>query len=216
MYYCYIRKSTDTQSYARQYLILKEKGYINGVNCIYKEETYTGKSLKRPVLDELLANIKENDTIVVEALSRFSRGGLYQTVELLKNLVEKRRINVIILKENFNLRAGANMDASTKLLLGIFSILSEFERDLLSERTKEGMKATKKQVGRPTTNNITLDNFVKTLELQVNNKESVRVSCKHTKYPVSTFILRQKEYKEKYNISDKERLLSQLKREVLE
>ena len=45
------------------------------------------------------------------------------------------------------------MDASTKLLLNIFSILAEFERDLLSERTKEGLKAVKNRgvkLGRPT------------------------------------------------------------------
>lgn len=211
MIYCYIRKSTDKQSYERQYLILKEKGYINGVNCTYKEETYTGRSLKRPIFNEILTNIKENDTIVVESLSRFSRGGLYQTVDLIKNLVEKRKINIIILKENFNLRGGANMDASTKLLLGIFSILSEFERDLLSERTIEGLKATDKKIGRPTKNDISMKNFINTLNLQVYNNESVRVSCRHTKFPVSTFIAKLKENKDKYNIVDKKELLNKLK-----
>lgn len=211
MIYCYIRKSTDEQSYKRQYHILKEKGYINGINCIFKEETYTGKTLKRPVLDELLKELKENDTIVVESLSRFSRGGLYKTIEIIKDLVEKRKINVIILKENLNLIAGKDMDASTKMLLGIFSILAEFERDLLSERTKEGLKATDKKIGRPTKNDISIKNFINVLELQINDNLSLRTSCKKAKYPLSTYILKQKELREKYKIQDKKELLKVLK-----
>ena len=211
MIYCYIRKSTDEQSYKRQYHILNEKGYINGTNCIFKEETYTGKTLKRPVLDNLLKEIKENDTIVVESLSRFSRGGLYKTIEIIKDLVEKRKINVIILKENLNLIAGKDMDASTKMLLGIFSILAEFERDLLSERTKEGLKATNKKVGRPTNNDISINNFINVLELQINDNLSLRTSCKKAKYPLSTYILKQKELREKYKIQDKKELLKVLK-----
>ena len=211
MIYCYIRKSTDTQQYDRQINILKEKGYINGVNCSYIFETYTGKTTRRPVLDNLINTIKENDTLIIESLSRLSRSGFYNTIELIKNLVEKKQINITILKENIHLIAGENMDASTKLLLNIFSILAEFERDLLSERTKEGLKAVKKRgvkLGRPT--KYTIKDFIYTLELNANGL-SVNNAIKMTKYPKSSFIKQLSMLRYKYNIQDKKKLVNILK-----
>ena len=211
MIYCYIRKSTDGQQYDRQINILKEKGYINGVNCSYIMETYTGKTTRRPELDRLINTLKENDTIIIESLSRLSRSGFYNTIELIKKLVENKKINMIILKENITLNAGENMDASTKLLLNIFSILAEFERDLLSERTKEGLQARKKEgvkLGRPT--NYTIKDFIKTLELNANGL-SVNESIKMTKYPKSSFIKKLSVLRLKYNIHDKKELIKTLK-----
>lgn len=212
--YCYIRKSTDKQTYERQYYVLKERGYINGVNCTYVEETYTGRTIKRPIFDKLLKNCKENDTIVVESLTRLSRGGLYQTVELVKNIVEKKKINLVVLKENLTFNAGKNMDSITKLILGIFSIVAEFERDQTSERTKEYLQGAKKNgtiLGRRT--NFTFTDFIETLEYNANGL-SVNESIKITKYPKSTFILRLKESREKYKIEDKKELLELLRKEV--
>ena len=59
MIYCYIRVSTDKQDYLRQENMLKEKNYINGVNCEYLTETGTGATLKgRPILQDLLNKIQ--------------------------------------------------------------------------------------------------------------------------------------------------------------
>lgn len=214
MIYCYIRKSTDKQQYDRQINILKEKGYIDGVNCSYIFETYTGKTTKRPALDNLINILKENDTLIIESLSRLSRSGFYNTIELVKNLVEQKKINITILKENIHLIAGANMDASTKLLLNIFSILAEFERDLLSERTKEGLKAVKNRgvkLGRPT--KYTINDFINTLELNAGGI-SVNNAIKITKYPKSTFIKHLSMLRYKYNIQDKKELVTILKKEA--
>ena len=81
--------------------------------------------------------IKEGDTIIVESLSRLSRGGVIRTLDLITRLIQERKINVHVFKENFYLNAGEKPDANTNLLLGIFSVLGQFERDLLSERIKE-------------------------------------------------------------------------------
>ena len=128
--------------------------------------------------------------------------------ELINQLLYDKKVNVIILKEGFNLKGGENMDASTKLLLGIFATVSEFERDLLSERTKEGMKATKKKVGRPTQYNI--KDFINTLDLNANGL-SVNESIKLTKYPKSSFIKNLSMLRLKYNIQDKKELVKTLK-----
>ena len=206
--YNYIRKSRQKQLYQRQLNIMKEKGYINGVNCKYILETYTGTAKHRPELDNLINILQENDTIIVESLSRLSRGGISSTFDLINQLLYVKKVNVIILKEGFNLKGGENMDASTKLLLGIFATVSEFERDLLSERTKEGMKATKKKVGRPTQYNI--KDFINTLDLNANGL-SVNESIKLTKYPKSSFIKNLSMLRLKYNIQDKKELVKTLK-----
>lgn len=194
---CYIRKSTDKQSYDRQLEIFKEKSYIDGVNCKYMIETYTGTSLKRPVFDEMLKELQENDYIIVESLTRFSRGGLYKTIEIIKELVEKKKYSIIFLKENITLQGGENMDSITKMYLGILSILAEFERDQLSERTKEGLKAVKmkgKHIGRIATHDISKKNFIYTLKLQVIDNKGLRESCKIAKFPLTTYQRQYKQY----------------------
>lgn len=210
--YCYIRKSTDKQIYDRQINILKEKGYINGINCIYILETYTGKTTKRPELDKLLETIKENDTIVVESLSRLSRGGLLKTLEIINDLVIDKTVNLIILKEGLNLKAGKEMDYITKFLINIFSILAEFERDLLSDRTKEGLQAQAKKgvkLGRPT--NKTIKDFINTLKYN-SIGYSVNNSIKLTNYPKSSYIKNLSYYRKKFNINDKKLLLKELEK----
>ena len=210
MIYCYIRKSRQTQLYQRQLNIMKEKGYINNVNCKYILETYTGRTKHRPELDNLLNILQVNDTIIIESLSRLSRGGITTTFDLINDLIYNKKVNVIILKENFTLKGGENIDANTKLLLGIFAIMSEFERDLLSERTKEGLLATTKKLGRPT--NYTIKDFINTLDLNAKGL-SVNNSIKITKYPKSTFIKKLSMLRLKYNIQDKKELLQILKKE---
>ena len=103
--YCYIRTSTDKQDYLRQENILKEKGYINGINCEYVEETFTGKTVKRPVFQELINNkIEKGDTIITTELSRISRS-VKDFNNLIDEIVEKKKVNIYIIKENFNLLA---------------------------------------------------------------------------------------------------------------
>jgi len=212
--YCYIRVSTDKQEYIRQIKTLKDKGYLNNINCKYIEETYTGAKLKRPMLEELLQKLNKGDTLVCESLSRLSRGGVIKTLELITELIQTKKVNVNILHENFNLLAGEKIDANTNLLLGIFSVLSQFERDLISERTHDALMAKKQSgviLGRPTGKYTTMENFIKTLELQVNDKLSIDKSTNKTFYPKSTFQYKIKQYQKEYGIIDKKVLLNKLK-----
>ena len=107
--YCYIRISTDKQEYTRQVQIFKDKGYINGINCEYIEETFTGTKTKRPEFDKLIKKMEKGDTLICESLSRLSRGGVIKTLDLITEFIQKKQINVIILKENFYLQAGEKL-----------------------------------------------------------------------------------------------------------
>lgn len=214
MIYCYIRKSTDKQFYLRQFDVLKNYGYINGNNCEYREETYTGTKLDRPIYDKLLEDLKENDTIVVESLSRLSRGGLYKTIEEIKYLLEKRKINIKILKENFDFKANEGINASTKMFLGMCSVFAQFERDILSERTKEGLMSRKNEgikLGRPNIYDLSIEKFINILEEHINTKKSYHYICLMSKIPEATYYRRLKEYKKEYNTEDEKELLNKLK-----
>ncbi len=219
MIYCYIRISTDKQEYSRQKQIFETKGYINGSNCEYIEETYTGTKTSRPIFDDLINNkIKEGDTLVVESLTRLSRSGVIRTLDLITNLIQNKKINVYVIKESFYLNAGEKLDANTNLLLGIFSVLGQFERDLLSERTKEALKAKKingtnsgNPIGRPRKYNSTKSNFIRTLELMIDKKMGQDKASMYTEYPSRSFKNDLQKCYVKYNTKDYKEILKCVK-----
>lgn len=219
--YCYIRVSCDKQDYFRQEKIFKDKGYIDGVNCEYIKETYTGTKLSRPLWDDLINNkIKERDTIMVESLSRLSRGGVIRTLDLVTELINTKKINIHVFKEGFYLNAGEKLDANTNLLLGIFSVLGQFERDLLSERIKEGLAAKRitgtksgKPIGHPYKETTTFDNFVSTLNYMVKNNVGQNKACMIMGFPDSTFKKTIKKMYEKYETNNYEEILTLILKE---
>jgi DNA invertase Pin-like site-specific DNA recombinase len=82
-------------------------------------------------------------------MSRFGRtsGELVNQLEIFIKI----GVHFIFLKENLNTK-DSNSKLITKLMISIFSGIYQFERDLLSERTKEGLiraKAEGKIIGRP-------------------------------------------------------------------
>lgn len=217
--YCYIRISTEHQEYDRQIQIFKDKGYINGINCEYVEETFTGTKTKRPIFDGLIKKMNKGDTLICESLSRLSRGGVIKTLDLITDFIQKKQINVTILKEGFYLQAGEKPDANTNLLLGIFSVLGQFERDLISERTKEGLKAVKSKgtkLGKPRSNKSTKENFIKTLEYMLNNNVGQSKATLLCNYPKDTFQKDIKKCYNKYNTKDYQEILNKIKEDSTE
>ena len=217
MKYCYIRVSRDTQEFDRQVQIFKDRGYINNENCKYVEEKFTGTKINRPVFSHLLDVMVEGDTLVVESLSRLSRGGVIKTLDLITDLVQVRKINVIIFKEGFELRAGEQPNSTTSLLLGIFSVLGQFERDLISERTKEGLKAVQesgKKLGRKFTDRSNRENFIKVLEYMIDTKTGIVNSCHLLDVPLSSFQKKLKMCYDRYHTQDYNEILTKLKEDV--
>ena len=217
--YCYIRISTDKQEYDRQTQIFKDKGYINGVNCEYIEETFTGTKTKRPKFDELIKRMEKGNNLICESLSRLSRGGVIKTLDLITDFIQKKQINVTILKEGFYLQAGEKPDANTNLLLGIFSVLGQFERDLISERTKEGLKAVKSKgvkLGREKGKYNTKENFIKTIDYMLNNEVGQDKASLMCKFPTMSFKNLLKKCYIKYNTKDYQEILNKVKEDSTE
>ncbi|HEY3275834.1 MAG TPA: recombinase family protein, partial [Syntrophorhabdaceae bacterium] len=71
-------------------------------------------------------------------------------IAILVDELLKMKVRVICVKENITLYGSS--DIQTKVMIAMFSLFAEIERDLISERTKEGLsraRAEGKLLGRP-------------------------------------------------------------------
>jgi len=146
--YAYIRVSTDKQDLENQkFTILQYANNKKLGNVEFIEETVSGKvSWKNRKLKEVIANLGEGDSLIVAELSRLGRSML-EIMELL-NLLLQKGVNIYVVKGNYELKD----DIQSKVLAFAFSLASEIERELISQRTKEALakkKAEGKKLGRP-------------------------------------------------------------------
>ena len=108
----------------------------------------SGRFDNRPGLLSCLKSLREGDTLIVWKLDRLGRN-LRHLVNIVDDL-QKKAIGFKVLTGQ-----GANIDTTTpngKLVFGIFAALAEFERELISERTRAGLKAARargRKGGRP-------------------------------------------------------------------
>lgn len=143
----YTRVSKGMQHPENQLIALKK--YINnqeGWNVFYFEEKESTRKT-RPVKHGLYLRVmkKEFNTIVIWRLDRWARS-LTELVLEITNLHNKG-VNFISLSDNIDLDS-----ASGKLQFQIMCAFAEFERAIISERTKEGLeraRAENKHIGRP-------------------------------------------------------------------
>jgi DNA invertase Pin-like site-specific DNA recombinase len=102
-------------------------------------DTASGKQDDRPGLAACLQALREGDTLVVWKLDRLGRS-LRHLVNVVHDLTS-RGIGLKVLTGH-----GAAIDTTTpagKLVFGIFASLAEFERDLISERTRAGLASAR-------------------------------------------------------------------------
>jgi DNA invertase Pin-like site-specific DNA recombinase len=136
----YARVSTDDQNLDLQHDALKNAG----CEKIY-DDVMTGSKMERPGLEDILKTARPGDCVVVWRLDRLGRS-LKNLIELV-NTFEQQQISLKSLNES--------IDTSTptgKLVFHVFGALSEFERNLLRERTNAGLMAARargRKGGRP-------------------------------------------------------------------
>lgn len=136
----YARVSTTHQKLDAQIGELEKYG----VDKIYTEYG-SGLNQKRPVLDKMLSELKEGDTLVIFKLDRLARGTQH-LLKLLENF-EERGINFVSIQNH--------IDTTTpmgKLIFTIMGAFAEMEAALIRERVLSGLQAAKDngvQLGRP-------------------------------------------------------------------
>ena len=153
----YARVSTEAQNLDRQLDALKKYG----ADHIYNEKM-TGTKLERPELAKMLDRMTEGDTVVIESLSRLGRS-TKDFIELVE-LFQGKGVNLVSLKES--------IDTSTptgKLLFTLMSAIAQFERDVIADRTREGLKSARtrgRTGGRPRANETQVKKAIKLYHTQ--------------------------------------------------
>ena len=150
--YGYARVSTSDQILDRQLDMLNKYG----VDELYSEKM-TGTKRDRPELQRLLNTLSEGDTVVVESLSRLGRS-TKNLIELME-LFNEKGVNLVSLKESID-----TTTPTGKLLFTLISAISQFERDCLAERTKEGLasaRARGRKGGRPFADNSAVNKAIR-------------------------------------------------------
>jgi DNA invertase Pin-like site-specific DNA recombinase len=141
MIFGYARVSTLDQNLERQTDQLQHFG----CERIFQEKV-TGSKKERPQLEKLLDQLRSGDIIIVTELTRLSRS--VKDLFSLVDVIHQKGAHMKSLKEPW-------LDTTTpqgKLLFAIFAGVSQFERDLISERTREGLSSARargRQGGRP-------------------------------------------------------------------
>ncbi len=151
----YHRASTVDQDKSIAREELKAAAAARGCDIVLDvEETGSGARNDRPGLQRLLSAARRRriDCVFVWKLDRFGRSSL----DLLSNLRELENCGVrfIAITQGIDIHAGG--DAMSRLLVGMLSAISEFERDLIRERTRLGLDKARrrgKKLGRPRNRN---------------------------------------------------------------
>ncbi len=146
----YLRVSTDSQDLNAQKLAILNFAQREGIaiDAFFEATVSASKTRKARRLNELMDQFNKGDRLIVSELSRLGRS-LGQVIEIVDKLV-KRKIAFIAVKES--IRFEGKQDMQTKVMVALFALFAEVERDLISERTKEGLakaRASGKKLGRP-------------------------------------------------------------------
>lgn len=133
----YARVSTRDQDPTRQVDALVAAGVDS--DAIYVDHGVSGMKTSRPEWDRLVDHLRPGDTVLVTELSRLGR-----TVRGLVVLVDdlaKRDVGVRSLTQGIDTTPGRG--AVSTLLLAVFAALAEIEREVLVERTLDGLAAAR-------------------------------------------------------------------------
>jgi site-specific DNA recombinase len=143
----YIRVSTLEQAehgYSLQEQEQRLKDYCSAkdwtIKKIYKDGGYSGGSLDRPAMQQLIKDCKKYNMILVYKLDRLSRSQK-DTMYLIEDVFLANGVQFTSMSENF--------DTSTPLgmaMIGILSVFAQLERAQIKERMRMGQTARAKKV----------------------------------------------------------------------
>ena len=144
----YLRVSTidqDTEKNKTDILHLANEKRLGQVDWV--EEKISGKvHWRERKVGEIIDELHEKDCLIVSELARLGRSML-ECMEIL-SVAAQKSINIFAVKGNWQL----DQSIQSKIVAMAFSMAAEIERDLISQRTKEALRAKKKagiKLGRP-------------------------------------------------------------------
>lgn len=146
MTYGYIRVSTVEQNLENQKKAIAERFAVD--EWVEEKRSGTVDYSKRS-LGALVEKTREGDVLVVTELSRLGRSlaMIFDIVSALK----KKGVRCVAIKNNFDLDPSNASDIAASVLMFAFGLSAQIERELISERTKQGLavaRANGKRIGR--------------------------------------------------------------------
>lgn len=156
MIYGYLRVSTDEQDINSQRQGVNAFAEKNGWSIekyITDEGVSGGKDPSKRNLGGLLNSLKKGDVVIASEISRLGRD-LYMVMDILHFCME-REVVIYTVKDNFTL----GKDIQSKVLAFAFGLAAEIERQMIQQRTREGLKLRMKMgilLGRPLSTNTEL------------------------------------------------------------
>lgn len=130
----YARVSTEEQKMDLQMEALARAG----CEKIFTDHGASGGSFEREGLEAAVASLQKGDVLVVWRLDRLGRS-LSKLVELMDEL-GRRKIDFLSLNESIDTGSSGG-----RLVFHMMAALAEFERSLISERTRAGMQAARQR-----------------------------------------------------------------------
>ena len=146
--YAYLRVSMDQQDTEKNKSdILKFANDREFGKVYFVEEKASGKkSWKERKIKTIIDDLGDGDRLIVPELSRLGRSML-EIMEIMA-VAKEKGISIYDIKNGWDL----NGTIQSKVMAMVFSIAAEIERDLISKRTTEGLRAARakgKLLGRP-------------------------------------------------------------------
>ena len=137
----YLRVSTGTQDLANQKLAILEYARRKKfpINEFVEVQISSRKKPHQRGIDGMLERLAPGDRLIVSELSRLGRS-LGQVIHIVDELV-KRKIRFTAIKESIHFEG--KQDLQTKVMVALFGLFAEVERDLISERTREGLASAR-------------------------------------------------------------------------
>jgi DNA invertase Pin-like site-specific DNA recombinase len=146
----YLRVSTGGQELNNQRLAIHDYAQHHHLHIdkFLEVQASSRKSNKERGIDGLFADMHAGDLMLVSELSRLGRS-VGQVIQIVDDLL-KHQIRLVAIKENIHL--DGKQDIQSKVMVTMFGLFAEIERDLISERTREGLVAARAKgrvLGRP-------------------------------------------------------------------
>lgn len=122
----------DQEIQCKKYLDLY---YPNETNIeVYKDDGYSAKNLERPAMERMILDVKESKIYMIVAfkLDRLTRS-VVDTYKLIKT-VSEFDCSLVAVVDRIDISS-----ANGRMLVGILSVISQWEREVISERTIAGL-----------------------------------------------------------------------------
>lgn len=180
MIFGYARVSTLSQNIENQIDLLKEKG------C---EKIYTdiasGVREDRTGLNDMISSLRKGDIVLVYKTDRIFRS-LKNMIDLIEQFNQKGVLFKSITEPAFD-----TTSANGKFIIQIFGAVAEFERNLISERTKSGLEGARRRnklLGRPKgASKESIEKYQFAKHLYDNKNIAIEKACKQAGLSKTTF-----------------------------